>query len=167
MSPDDRDLFFRSLEANSASELAKAALLWEDYFLPRYPSAFFLIRVGDVHSTLGSPTTALPLYLEVSLGLGLAHAFLCFASGMLGRPLLSLVGHSEALCYWPAELLESASFCRFGSRVDPFEQRAVSLSIRSKDATAQLLGGDVYARSRETRTQCLAVWPGVHSSKPA
>lgn len=64
MSASDKALFDRSLEARSSSELAKAALLWEDYFLPKYPSAFFLIRVGDVHTTLGSPTTALPLYIK-------------------------------------------------------------------------------------------------------
>ncbi|PAV19494.1 filamentation induced by cAMP fic [Pyrrhoderma noxium] len=48
--------------SESTAELRNAALLMEDYLLPKYPSPFLMVRVGDVRAYLSSPTTALELY---------------------------------------------------------------------------------------------------------
>jgi hypothetical protein len=45
--------------------LRTLALIWEDYYLPKFPVPFFQVRVADVRAAGGSLSTALPLYDEV------------------------------------------------------------------------------------------------------
>lgn len=55
-----------SSPADIERSLRQLALLWEDYYLPRFPGPFFRVRVADVRAVGGSWTTALSLYDEVS-----------------------------------------------------------------------------------------------------
>lgn len=64
MTPEDRILFQHTLNAITTTDLREAAILWEDYFLPKYPTPFFLVRVADIRARLNSPATALTLYEE-------------------------------------------------------------------------------------------------------
>lgn len=56
--PDDIERHLRAL-----------ALIWEDYYLPKFPVPFFQVRVADVRAAGGSLSTALPLYDEVLHGI--------------------------------------------------------------------------------------------------
>lgn len=65
---------FRSLQSATTPDdierhLRALALIWEDYYLPKFPVPFFQVRVADVRAAGGSLSTALPLYDEVLHGI--------------------------------------------------------------------------------------------------
>lgn len=63
-----------SSPADIERSLRQLALLWEDYYLPRFPGPFFRVRVADVRAVGGSWTTALSLYDEVLASLARTDA---------------------------------------------------------------------------------------------